>query len=261
MIALIGAIFLASVLGSFHCAGMCGAFLAIATGADRTTGWRGAAMLQGAYHVGRLVSYATLGAAVGAAGQLVNVAGALAGMRPLAAILAGAAMVAFGITALLRSGGVGVRHLRLPQSWLNLMQRGHRLAMGRPPLVRALAIGLLTTILPCGWLYAFAVTAAGTGSPARGVIAMAAFWAGTLPALVAVGAGIRGLLGPLGRRLPTLTVLAMVAAGVLTLTGRAALDPAALVRKVQANSSTSVSTAVPSADQTPACCDLHDDHR
>ena len=260
MIALIGAIFLASVLGSFHCAGMCGAFLAIAIGADRLSGWRRAAMLQGAYHAGRLISYASLGAAVGAAGHLVNLAGAMAGLRPLAAVLAGAAMISFSITTLLRSGGVSVRHLRLPRSWLNLMQRGHRFAMNRPPLPRAFAIGLLTTMLPCGWLYAFAVTAAGTGSAPRGAIAMVAFWAGTLPALVAVGAGIRGLLGPLGRRLPALTVLAMVAAGVFTLTGRAALDPVALVRKVQANA-TSTAAAVPSSDRTPACCDLHDDHR
>ena len=253
MIALIGAIFLASVLGSFHCAGMCGAFLAIATGADRTAGFRRGAALQAAYHGGRLISYTCLGAAVGAAGQLVNVAGRFAGLRTAAAILAGAAMITFGITTLLRSKGVAIHHLRLPESWLKLMRRGHQVAMDRPPMIRAFGIGLLTTMLPCGWLYAFAVTAAGTGSPLRGATAMAAFWAGTLPALLTVGAGVRGVLGPIGRRLPTLTIIGLIAAGIFTLTGRAALDPSALARKVQARS------AVANTAQTPVCCESHDE--
>ena len=252
--ALIAAIFLASVLGSFHCAGMCGAFLAVAIG-DRTAGWQRAATLQAVYHLGRLTSYVALGAAAGAAGRLMNLAGALAGIRPIAAALAGAAMIAFGAITLLRARGWQIKHMGLPQSWLNLMQQGHRVAMDRPPMIRALSIGLLTTLLPCGWLYAFVVTAAGTGTPLRGALAMAAFWAGTLPALIAVGAGIRGVLGSLGRRLPTLTVIALVAAGLFTLTGRAALDPAAVARRVQ-----TAQSGLPTT-QTPPCCDIHDPRR
>ena len=47
----------------------------------------------------------------------MNVAGALAGIRPLAAGLAGATMVVFGVAAFLRSRGVNVRHLPLPAAW------------------------------------------------------------------------------------------------------------------------------------------------
>lgn len=252
MIALVVAIFLASVLGSFHCAGMCGAFLAIATGPRAS--WQRAAALQGAYHLGRLLSYISLGAAVGSLGKLLNVTSALAGIRPLAAGLAGITMVLFGITTLLRSHGVAIQHLHLPKSWMNVVSCGHRFAINRPALVRAFAIGLLTTMLPCGWLYAFAVTAAGTGSPARGAIAMAAFWTGTLPALVAVGAGLRGLLGIVGKQLPTLTVIAMVMAGVFTLVGRAQLDPTELAKRIH------LSSTVPATDAHP-CCEIHDAHR
>lgn len=254
MIPLIGAIFLASVLGSLHCAGMCGCFLAIATGSNSRTPWQRAALLQGTYHIGRLLSYVSLGAAVGAVGRLVNLTGTLAGIRPVAAALAGATMIVFGVTTLLRSHGMKLQHVRLPKAWMAVVQRGHRLAMKKPAILRAFAIGLLTTLLPCGWLYAFAVTAAGTGSPARGALAMAAFWAGTLPALIAVGAGIRGLLGSLGKRLPTLTVIAMVTAGVFTLIGRADLDPAALASRIR------VTSNVPST-QTHPCCETHDTHR
>src|SRR5690348_2751131 len=143
MIALIGAILAASLLGSFHCAGMCGAFLAVATG-DPRQGWRPHAMLQSAYHGGRLASYASLGAAAGALGGLANLAGALAGLRPVAATVAGAAMIAFGVVTFLRTRGFHVSRMPLPPSWMKLMQHGHRFAMDRPPVVRAGLIGLMT---------------------------------------------------------------------------------------------------------------------
>ena len=256
MIALIGAILAASLLGSFHCAGMCGAFLAVATG-DPRSGWKRHALLQSAYHGGRLASYTALGAAAGAAGGLANLAGTLAGLRPLAAILAGAAMIAFGVITFLRTRGLHVTRVPLPQRWLALMQRGHRLAMDRPPVVRAGLIGLMTTLLPCGWLYAFVVTAAGTGSAARGAIAMIAFWAGTVPALVAVGAGVRRVLGPVGRKLPVLTSLLIVGAGLYALSGRAAADPTRLAGRLSATHSNS---AVPDHRSSP-CCEAHDAHR
>jgi uncharacterized protein len=69
VIALVAAIFLASLLGSLHCAGMCGAFVAIACGRlgnDRSD-WRDAVALQTAYHGGRLLTYVTLGMFAGAA--------------------------------------------------------------------------------------------------------------------------------------------------------------------------------------------------
>lgn len=253
MIALIGAILAASLLGSFHCAGMCGAFVAVA-GGDVRAGWRRHGSLQLAYHAGRLASYAALGAAAGAAGGLANLAGTLAGLRPVAAAFAGLAMIAFGIVTLLRTRGFQGSRFRLPHGWLNLMQRGHRLAMDRPPIVRAALIGLMTTLLPCGWLYAFVFTAAGTGSAPRGALAMAAFWAGTLPALIAVGAGVRRVLGPVGKKLPVMTAILLVAAGLYALTGRAAADPAGLVSKLQASRTTA---AVPDHHDAP-CCSTHD---
>jgi hypothetical protein len=198
-----------------------------------------------------LISYTALGAAAGAAGRFLNIAGALAGIRPVAAILAGAAMVTFGIITLLQARGVAIGQFALPNSWLRFMQRGHRIAMQRPPVVRAISIGLLTTLLPCGWLYAFAVTAAGTGSPLRGAIAMVAFWAGTLPMLVTLGVGVRGALGPIGRRLPTLTVVGLIVAGLFTLSSRAALDPLSLAGKLDASMKTAASVPAP---HTAPCC-------
>lgn len=245
MVPLIASIFLASLLGSFHCAGMCGAFLAIAVTDNRSAAAN--ARLQAAYHVGRLLSYTTLGAAAGSAGHLLNLTGSLAGLRPIAAMLAGGAMVIFGLATLLRAHGVHVARLPLPPVLARLSQSAARAAMDYPPLPRAFAIGLLTTLLPCGWLYAFAITAAGTGSAPLGALAMAVFWAGTLPILVALGAGLQRLTGPLARRLPAVTCITLVAVGLYTLIGRSSLDPTFLVNRLQPHAS------VTPANSHPCC--------
>lgn len=254
MLPLIAAVLIASLLGSFHCAGMCGAFVAIATG-DANQGRRGHVRLQSAYHLGRFITYVALGAAAGEAGHLIDIAGALASLRPVAAIIAGATMAWFGVVLLLRSKGWTIARLKLPPAWLRVISSLHRVAMNRPPLARAAMIGLLTTLLPCGWLYAFVISAAGTAHLASGALVMAVFWAGTLPMLVAVGASTRLAMGPLAKKLPVLTAIVLIAASAATLVNRSALDPIALAHRAQARA---VGNALPIAQQTPACCETHD---
>ncbi|MEM1108573.1 MAG: sulfite exporter TauE/SafE family protein [Planctomycetota bacterium] len=221
MIALVTAVFLASVLGSLHCVGMCGAFLAVAFTDVPTTGrWR----LSAAYHGGRLLTYTALGIAAGTAGSLLDLGGTLAGISRVALPLAGTTIIVFGVIGLLRQAGVSVRRLRLPAAWTTRVHRLQNLAMRMPPARRALAIGLLTTLLPCGWLYAFAATAAGTASPVWGGLVMAVFWSGTLPALASFGLGIQALAGPLGRRLPAATCLVLIGFGTWAVAGRAQFD-------------------------------------
>ncbi len=247
MTALVAGVFIASLLGSLHCAGMCGAFLAIAVtgiGPNRPR----QAPLQAAYHGGRLITYTILGVAAGAAGQLLNLTSTLAGVRPVAAALAGATLLAFGLFSLLRIYGVAPR-LPVPAILQRLISAGHRRAFNRPPIIRAALIGLLTTLLPCGWLYAFVITAAGTASPWRGGLTMAVFWLGTLPVMIALGATVRRFTGSLGRHLPVITCLALMGLGLFTLINRSRLDPAALARNAGA-----AAVAIPNPQTTPPCC-------
>lgn len=223
MIPLFSAVFVASLLGSMHCAGMCGAFLAFAVAADDDAPrriLRRRAALNAAYNGGRLITYTALGALSGLLGSAVDLGGAAVGLQRAATILAGALMVTFGILAILRARGVHLPHAPVPSFIRTFVLRGHRAVATWSPLARALAIGLLTTFLPCGWLYAFAITAAGTGDPALGALTMTAFWFGTLPVMAALGAGVQTLAGPLRRRLPLVTSLALVAVGLFTIADR-----------------------------------------
>ena len=129
-------------------------------------------------------------------------------------------MVLFGIGALLRARGVHLGCWKLPESIRGLFTRGLRAAGDRPPVVRAALIGLLTGLLPCGWLYAFVVTAAGTGHPLHGAAVMAAFWLGTVPVLLTMGIGLQGLSQRFRRHVPTATALGLIVVGVVAVTGR-----------------------------------------
>lgn len=260
MIALIGAVFAASLLGSLHCAGMCGAFVAFAVGAPserRPPEWA----LHAAYNGGRLATYVALGAVAGALGAAMDNAGAMLGLQRVAAAAAGAMMIGFGVATLLRTRGVRVPRLRLPAAFERLLGRGHRLASSKPPIVRAGLIGLLTTLLPCGWLYAFVITAAGTGDAALGALTMAVFWAGTLPALIAVGAGAKRAAGVFGRFAPELTALALVGVGLYTAVHRITLPEFSPSASVAAEFDAEAAAAhVRSLESSEApCCDV--EHR
>jgi len=220
------AILVASLLGRVHCAGMCGGFVCFYAAGARTT--MGAHI---AYNGGRLISYLLLGLMAGVVGMGVDRAGALIGVSRAAAIVSGVLMVAWGASALLAQRGV-----RLPGSGLAGSLRsplGAILARvrGQSPARRAAATGLLTTLLPCGWLYAFVAAAAGTGSVPKALIVMTAFWAGTVPALLAVGVGAQRLAGPLRSRLPAITAAVVVIIGLLSIAGRLKLDVAALAAR------------------------------
>lgn len=230
MLALITTVFVASLLGSLHCAGMCGAFVAFAVGLDDPDAARKRARLHAAYNSGRLVTYVTLGAVFGALGGALDLAGSMVGVSRVAAMVAGAALIVFGGSHLLRALGVRLGPARPPRFMQSALRAAHRGAMALPPVRRALVIGLMTTLLPCGWLYAFVAASAGTGGAATGALTMAVFWVGTLPILVGVGAGVRAISGPLGARLPVVMPLLVIGAGLFTIFSRLGVSPEALAR-------------------------------
>jgi len=215
VIALWGSVAVASLLGSPHCAAMCGGFVCFYSGqAAGARRW----LPHAAYNSGRLASYAVLGALAGAVGQGVNRLGALAGVSRAAAILAGLLMVAWGGATVLRALGVRLPGAAAPSGGpVAAAMRRLRLA---PPWQRALALGLLTTLLPCGFLYAFVAVAAGTGSAPLGALAMGVFWLGTVPVMAGVGALAQRAFGPLQRHLPVATAGLLVVLGLLTMAGK-----------------------------------------
>lgn len=213
-------ILLASLLGSVHCAAMCGGFVCLYAGETRT------ATSHAAYNGGRLVSYLFAGAVAGALGSGLDRAGMLLGVGRFAAIVSGILLVLWGATLALKALGVRLSLGEGPSVAQRVLGPLLARTRTRPAAVRAGAIGLLSTLLPCGWLYAFVATAGGTGSPASAMLVMFVFWLGTLPAMLAVGWGLQRLTGPLRSRLPLVTAVAVMAIGTLSILGRLQHTPA-----------------------------------
>lgn len=245
MIEFYASILVASLLGSLHCAGMCGplACMVCATGPHSTGtqdalagSWKSltgvvrslpvarAIVPSAAYNTGRLVAYLILGAIGGALGATLDLSTRLLGAAPMAARLAGVATILIGLMALAQYFGATGLGGRCPQWISHLFAGAHRAAGRHGPMQRAAAAGLLSALLPCGWLYSFVLIAAATASPLLGAAAMLVFWLGTVPVLSALSVGAPAVLGPLARRAPIATAIALVAIGLLTVTGRLQVD-------------------------------------
>ncbi len=228
MTAILIAVMTASLLGSLHCVGMCGPLAVWAIGANDGQAKRRRAPAMLAYHAGRLTTYLSAGLVAGSVGSALTVGGDVAGIQSAAAKVAGGLMIAVGLWRLASMfwsaktpavGGAGMHRVALP-----LMRRLGPAMRTMDPATRAFAGGLVTTWLPCGWLYLFVLAAAGSGSVPAAVMMMAAFWAGTLPALTGVMIGASGLVRKAPRLTTLMVAVLLIGTGTYTATGRAAAD-------------------------------------
>lgn len=218
---LAGAVLTASVLGSMHCVGMCGPLAIWASGAGDHARPRSMSINVSLYHFGRLATYALAGLIAGWLGSIVDVGGSVLGIQVAAARLVGSIMVAMGVYKLWTLWGRrGAAATTTPSAIGGLLVKLRPHVFRLPIPGRAFVTGLLTTLLPCGWLYLFALIAAGTGNPFHGMIVMAAFWLGSVPALVALVAGMRLLSQRFARFVPMLAAALLILAGMFTATGR-----------------------------------------
>lgn len=181
-------VFGASLLASLHCAGMCGPFVAFysASGTKRA---------HVSYHVTRAIMYSSLGALAGAFGSGVDLMGRELGALRLAALVASALTIAWGVLAFVpRARLGGLIPAFAPNRLITLKRKG--------AVTKATVLGLTTPLLPCGTLYAFVTLASGTGSAQSGALTMLVFFLGTLPGLVGLGALTARLGHWFGARLP-----------------------------------------------------------
>lgn len=175
------AVLTAALVGSPHCAGMCGG-LVMAVCRSKSDHVR--------YQIGRGLAYAALGSLAGGVGEVFlsllgpSISWVAAGLMALGFILMG-----------IQVWRTGSFHLPVPDRWFR-----------RLPAI-PLVIGFGSAVLPCGFLHAFVLASATTGSALAGAAFMSVFWMGTLPAVVlapgllrAVGRRVQWLQGPRATR-------------------------------------------------------------
>lgn len=187
-------VFIAGILGSSHCIGMCGP-LALTIGSGAADWWLNLGR-QVVYTLGRIFTYAVFGAVAGAAGlYLQRELPSLVNVAALLAIVAGLFLLYQGLLA------ARVIRRRTPNTSAVPCLAGDFFArfLKAPGLHNIFLAGLFTGMLPCGLVYGFVALAASSGDLIAGASLMIAFGLGTAPVMMATGCG-SSLLGLAARK-------------------------------------------------------------
>ncbi len=164
------AAFLAGLVTSLHCVGMCGPLACSWAVARGNTFIRDTTL----YHAARLIAYAIVGAVAGMIGTLPKEWLQHRGIAVLPWLLVLAFLaIAIGADAWLPKPAF------LTKPMARLRFKATQLA----PAARASLIGLATPLIPCGPLYMMFALAAANGNAAKGAEFTTAFGLGTLPLL------------------------------------------------------------------------------
>jgi len=172
-------------LGSFgHCVGMCGgivvAYSSIKLAAEPSKTYQTAAHLL--YSLGRVATYTTLGAIFGYIGGVVtfnNTANAIL------LFIAGSAMILAGLSLLGK-----IKFLTLIEhsvSKSRFYTNAFKKVLNSKSLTSFFLLGMLNGLLPCGFVYFFAIAAASTANALDGAIVMFIFGISTIPAMFGLG--------------------------------------------------------------------------
>ncbi len=192
-----------SFLGSWHCAGMCGPIATLMS--TRNSLW--------IYHLGRLISYVSMGALAGALGQ-VFLTSSFVSLRWISSGLLALILILSGINLIFpRFISEKMKLTNFSHKILMLIKRLQAFHVGHSGFV----VGLLTALLPCGWLYTYVVAAISTKSPWAGALTLFLFWLGGLPALSAVPFMIRKAVQEAGLRQQRIAGAVLVAAGIYSI--------------------------------------------
>lgn len=217
------AVLAASLVGSLHCASMCGGFATAVSAAGGRGGLLRYAVL---YHGGRLLGYLVLGVVAGSIGMGL---GAATGFQRAAGVLTGVILFGLALHTLFGDArpAVPLVRLRARPKTPGPLQRVLARLLGRGGSVAAAGIGLGSSLLPCGFLWAYVAVAGATSSIGLAALVMAVFWLGTVPALLSINVGVHWLRGRLGRHGRRVTAVVLLGLGTLALTGRLTAAPLA----------------------------------
>lgn len=170
--------FVMGAVGSLHCIGMCGPIaLALPMGAGSADNRLRAGLL---YNLGRITTYSWLGLMLGLAGDFL--------MTPkvqstISALFGSGILLYLLLPSRLKKG---LSKTSPTQSFFLALRRHLGRLLSTPTNQSLYGIGLLNGLLPCGMIYLALTSSFLTGSAIKGSLFMAAFGAGTFPAMFAL---------------------------------------------------------------------------
>jgi sulfite exporter TauE/SafE len=206
--------FVTGMLGTGHCIGMCGGLVSALSlsEAGRQGGW----FFHLLYNLGRISTYTFIGAVVGWLGSALAYTDRF--KMVTRSLLIGSdvfvILVGLGTAGLFTWINVSKLDFPGPMKAMTLAVTGLRRL---PPAISALPLGLLFGFIPCGYLYAVAITAAQSASVATGALMLFAFGLGTAPSLLLFGGAAHWLSGRARTWMLRIAGLVVAGMGVINL--------------------------------------------
>ncbi|UOF01566.1 sulfite exporter TauE/SafE family protein [Bdellovibrio reynosensis] len=191
-----------SFIGSWHCAGMCGPIASLMS--TRKTLW--------SYHLGRMISYIVLGVMAGFFGNIF-LKSQFVELRWISAILLSGFLFVSGTALLFPKLQIYLSQFSVSHFALKLIKKLQAFHLKRSGVV----VGLLTALLPCGWLYTYVMAAVATQSPESGGLTMLLFWLGGLPVLCTVPLMVRSTINSAGLNQKRIAGGILIAASIYSL--------------------------------------------
>jgi hypothetical protein len=172
-------------LGSFgHCIGMCGGIVIAYSSTKVQNQWSKSqqSVAHLLYSFGRILTYSILGAVFGYLGGVATFSNTANGILWL---VAGTAMLLTGLSLLGKIKFLTlIEHSFSKSTWY---QENFKTLLKSQTFFSFFLLGMLNGLLPCGFVYFFAITAASTADPLYGAMVMAIFGLSTIPALFSLG--------------------------------------------------------------------------
>lgn len=194
------------LMGSFHCAGMCGP-IAIALPLHGNT--ISQKIFGGTlYNIGRTITYGVMGVVFGLLGQGLS----MIGFQQKISVIMGALMIiSILFPALFRN------QYRMDKSWFSFVSK-LKATIGKMFSIRSFSslflIGLLNGLLPCGLVYMAIAGAIGTGDVTLGTLYMILFGLGTIPMLLFISLAGNMMSQAIRRKINKLIPVMVVLVGI-----------------------------------------------
>ena len=170
--------FIIGLVGSAHCAGMCGPIaLALPLKSDNWFTRVSGGLI---YNFGRIFTYMMLGAIFGLLGKGLH----MAGFQLWTSMVIGILMIALVVVPIIFRKMPSLNNIfesysaRILGGFRNMFRKGGTFSL--------FGIGFLNGILPCGLVYVAVAGAINTGDVVSAIFYMALFGAGTIPVMLAV---------------------------------------------------------------------------
>lgn len=193
-----------SFFGSWHCAVMCGPIAA-------QVSHQGSFVL---YHLGRLFSYACGGALFGFFGSKLLTASNRYVLLS-ATILFAVILIFHGLRKMEVLSLRWAPAFQLEKKFFRFLFSTLKFNPGKS----SFTAGLLTGVLPCGWLFTFYSAAALSASPYAGALILGTFWLGSVPSLVGVSEFMRATILRANPKKQKISGFLLILCSVLALVG------------------------------------------